>query len=380
MEPLGRVWRRWRRWIELEPAPRAKHLRALALYLGVVLVCCALNTLTFYYAERTQGRRYSLFDAVWFSATSITTVGYGDLSPQTVWGRVGTMVLMYMIGVACLPVAVAHLFAYFEVTRELEVCGMSRNKTLNCLIIVHFPSAHSVKTLIEEVRADPQHAAIPIWVIDPELERLPESIASIPGVHFIHGNTLDPETYARANAAEARFIVVLPREPHLSDTDAATSTVVRVIREVTDARVVPVRVDGKNAHLFQGVRGLVPGDFPMKVAAQELTDPYVARCMDSLLSNREGSFPLSAEIRRFAGRTVGEFESLVQRYCASAATDGALRLLAHVHEGEPNWLPQPDDVLAEGDVMILVGSHRPAAWKTLEDELLELERHPTSGD
>ena len=366
------LWRRMVKWIRWEPTHKGKHLRALACYLAIVLACCALNTMTFYFAERAHDKDYTWFDAVWFSATSITTVGYGDLSPQTVVGRVGTMVLMYMIGVACLPIAVAHLFAYFDIARELEAAGMSENKTKDCLIIVHFPNAHSVRTLIEEVRADPEHATIPVWIVDPEIERLPESIGAMPGVHFIHGNTIDHDTYRRANAAEAKFIVVLPREPHLSDSDAATSTVVRVIRQGTDARVVPVRVDGKNDHLFEDVRGLVPGDFPVKVAAQELTDPYVARGVDRLLSNREGSFPLSVEIHLLVGRTIAQFEALLRRFCQSAETEGDLRLLAHVHDGVPNWLPKPDDTLAAEDVMIVVGSHRPSAWKTLEQELLEL--------
>ncbi len=372
--PAQPYWRRLFKWILLEPTLKGKHLRSVLMYVGIVLVCCVLNTVTFYFAERSQGRDYTLFDAVWFSATSITTVGYGDLSPQTVVGRIGTMVLMYMIGVACLPVAVAHLFAYFEIVRELEATGMSENKKDDCLIIVHFPNAHWVKALIEEVRADPLHEAIPVWVVDPLLERLPEPLASMPGVHFVHGNTIDLDTYRRANAGQAKFIVVLPREPHLSDTDASTSTVVRVIRQISDARIIPVRVDSKNDHLFEGVRGLVPGDFPMKVAAQELTDPFVARGMDSLLSNREGSFPLSVEIQLLAGRTIADFEALLRDFCGSESTEGDLRLLAHVHAGEPDWLPKPQTPLAEGDVMIVVGSHRPSKWKTLEEELMEIDR------
>jgi len=359
--------------LRLGPTRKSTHLRSLFKIAGIVVTCVALNAVSFYHFERRHGHDVSAFDAVWFSATTITTVGYGDLSPQTFSARLTTMLLMYLVGIASLPIAIAHFLAYFDVVRELEVAGMSENKKSDCLIIVHVPNTHWVQTLIAEARAEPTLASIPIWVIDPVLERLPESLASLPDVHFIHGNTIDLDTYRRAKVEAARFVIVLPSEPAISDSDAATSTVVRVIRSLTDARIIPVRVDSRNEHLFEGFRGLVPGDFPMKVAAQELTDPFVARGIDNLMSNREGSLPLSLAVNRLAGREVSQFEAMLRAFCESTQTQGELRLLAHVHDGTPNWLPKPDDKLEEGDIMILVGTQRPSAWRSLEEQLLALD-------
>jgi len=360
----------------IEPTPQGNHLRSLLRIVAVVLTCLVLNTLSFYRFERQHGHAVSLFDSVWFSATTIATVGYGDQYPRSVAARVATMALMYLVGIACLPYAIAHFLAYFDVVRDLKVAGMCDNRQNDCLIVVHFPNSHWITTLIAEVRAEPGLASIPIWIIDPVLQQLPEDVRSLPDVHFIHGNTIDLETYRRANAAHARFVVVLPREPVLSDTDAATSTVVRVIRRVTDARIIPVQVDGKNEHLFEGFRGLVPCDFPMKVAAQELTDPYVARGVDRLLSNREGALPLSMEIALLAGRTIGQLDAALAAYTQEGDPASRLRLLAHVRDRVPNWLPSPDEELHKGDVVILVGTERPRDWAALEEQLLSIAVDP----
>ena len=360
----------------IDPTPRGNHLRCLVRIFAVVLICLVLNTLSFYHFERQHGHAVSLFDSVWFSATTITTVGYGDEYPRSVAARVATMALMYLVGIACLPYAVAHFLAYFDVVRDLKVAGMCDNRQNDCLIVVHFPNSHWITTLIAEVRAEPGLASIPIWIIDPVVEQLPEDVSSLPDVHFIHGNTIDLETYRRANAVHARFVVVLPREPALSDTDAATSTVVRVIRSVTDARIIPVRVDGKNEHLFEGFRGLVPGDFPMKVAAQELTDLYVARGVDRLMSNREGALPLSMEISRLAGRTIGQLDAALAAHSQDEQSGCRLRFLAHVRDRVPNWLPSPDEELQKGDVVILVGTERPRDWAALEEQLLSIAVDP----
>ncbi len=64
---------------------------------------------------------YSMWDGVWWAVTTMATVGYGDLSPKTVAGRLVAVVLM-VIGIgffALLTGAIAQRFLSAEVT-ELE--------------------------------------------------------------------------------------------------------------------------------------------------------------------------------------------------------------------------------------------------------------------
>ncbi len=52
----------------------------------------------FYFVEKGKNPAVTHFiDAVWFSFSTVTTVGYGDITPITFWGRV-LGILMMLIG------------------------------------------------------------------------------------------------------------------------------------------------------------------------------------------------------------------------------------------------------------------------------------------
>jgi voltage-gated potassium channel len=57
----------------------------LAIYAGTYVVCVAAVAIS---------EKWSAPDALWFGLVTVTTTGYGDLSPHSVWGRVFAVALM----------------------------------------------------------------------------------------------------------------------------------------------------------------------------------------------------------------------------------------------------------------------------------------------
>jgi voltage-gated potassium channel len=69
----------------------------LFLYLAIIgNLALIIATLAFYYLERGANPSVqNFFDSFWWGVTTITTVGFGDVVPTTVGGRVIGIILMY---------------------------------------------------------------------------------------------------------------------------------------------------------------------------------------------------------------------------------------------------------------------------------------------
>lgn len=71
-------------------------------YIALVL----LATASFAFFEHK-----SLWDAFWWACVTATTTGYGDISPQTIGGRVTGILLMNLTLLFVLPLLIARLAA-----------------------------------------------------------------------------------------------------------------------------------------------------------------------------------------------------------------------------------------------------------------------------
>lgn len=64
------------------------------------------------FAEVEQSRHYSQWDGIWWAVTTMSTVGYGDFSPQTTGGRVIAMFVM-ALGISFFAVVTAAFAEWF---------------------------------------------------------------------------------------------------------------------------------------------------------------------------------------------------------------------------------------------------------------------------
>lgn len=114
----------------------------VAVYVGgstvLVVFCAALAVLD---AERhsSQANITSFGDALWWSATTITTVGYGDHYPVTIEGRFVAVGLM-LAGIALLGVVTASIASWLiDRVREVETEAQA-------------DTSADVRELVEQVR------------------------------------------------------------------------------------------------------------------------------------------------------------------------------------------------------------------------------------
>ena len=84
--------------------------RAASVAFGVAGLTLITSAVAFTIAEDVgDGRRiHSFFDALWWSAATITTVGYGDIYPVTTVGRIIAVFTM-VVGISTLAVVTARI-------------------------------------------------------------------------------------------------------------------------------------------------------------------------------------------------------------------------------------------------------------------------------
>ena len=108
--------------INVEEEHKKYHRRLI--YIVVVILIFLFSSATFYYY--VENWRY--IDALYFSAATMTTVGYGDITPQTDIGKVFTIFYVFMgVGIALygLTVIAAH---FVEVREEFWLERIGRIK------------------------------------------------------------------------------------------------------------------------------------------------------------------------------------------------------------------------------------------------------------
>ncbi len=97
--------------------PLAEHrgLQTIVLsWLGVMVICCA----AIYFVERDLNPAIrSPFDALWWGISTMTTVGYGDVVPQTPEGRIAAATLM-LLGIGLFSSVTAIITSFLTTNRR----------------------------------------------------------------------------------------------------------------------------------------------------------------------------------------------------------------------------------------------------------------------
>lgn len=95
--------------------------RVMTYVVGTALAACGLGALAVLDAERgaPDANITTFGDALWWAATTVTTVGYGDRYPVTSTGRVIAVALM-VVGIAVVGSVTAAVAAWLVANVERE--------------------------------------------------------------------------------------------------------------------------------------------------------------------------------------------------------------------------------------------------------------------
>jgi voltage-gated potassium channel len=271
---------------------RARSRRSVGFLLVAALLSIALigNAVCFYGFERAVQPELGWGDALWYSVISIATIGYGDFAPTTLGARLGTVFFIVLLGLASFSLFFGMALDLMAMAIQNAKKGLGRIMVSDHILIVHFPSEHRVRQIIDEIRSDPVHGDSEIVIVTDAIEELPFADER---VVFVRGSSHDVDTYHRARALDCQMAIVLSPDYGSSNSDAIVAAAVSVIDRVnTNIHIVAECLHEKHRPLFDSCNcnAVVLGmTIAGNLLVQEVHDPGLAQLVEVVSSNRRGT-------------------------------------------------------------------------------------------
>lgn len=167
----------------------------------------------------------SLWQSVWLTFTTLTTVGYGDLSAQTPMGQMATITLMYIAAITLVTFLIRDYVDYRISRHELIRSGNWNWNMEKHILIINAPKYNGeqfFQRLVTQIRMDDDYTDTPILLLNTEFSHgLPAQLRDL-GVKHITGSGNNEDDLKQAQAKSAKHILVLSRDEYHADSDSIT--------------------------------------------------------------------------------------------------------------------------------------------------------------
>ena len=250
--------------------------------LGVimVIVLCSGYLIAFFEPD------LSFASGIWWSIVTLTTVGYGDISPSTPEGRILAVLIMFF-GIGLLGILSASLASMLISMRIRENKGMGTSKVSNHIILCEWN--HRAKAVLKELWSDPQTENLPIVLI----ADIKEKPIDDPRLIFVSG-VVNEESLKKANLEKASTIVILGDDGVETTARDAKVVLTTLTVESINPQVYSVveLVDKANEQHCQRANAdeiIVGSELNSHLIASAASDHGISRIIFELLSSRYGN-------------------------------------------------------------------------------------------
>jgi voltage-gated potassium channel len=261
-------------------------VRAIGLRLGIALfVLAAVVAIVYFdregYTDNVDGE-LSLLDAVYYATVSLSTTGYGDITPVTDAARIVNVLIITPLRILFLIVLIGTtLEALTYRSREAWRVTRWRNSVQDHIVVVGYgvKGRSTVKTLLA--------AGVPrsqIVVVDPSQSNVAEANES--GLVGVVGDAARSEVLQRAQVERASKIVVAPAR---DDTAVLVTLTARSLNP--DATIIVSVREEENAGIIRhsGADSVITSsDSVGRLLGMAAVSPSLSGVLEDLLSSGEG--------------------------------------------------------------------------------------------
>lgn len=293
----------------------------------------------------------SFAGGIWWSVVTLTTVGYGDISPSTAEGRILAVIIMFF-GIGLLGVLSASLASMLINMRIRENKGMQTSSVSGHIIICEWN--HRARTVLKELRSDPATLQRPIVLIA-DIEEKPVEDSQL---FFIRG-VVNEESLNRANLAEADTIIILGDDSiEATARDAkvvlTTLTVESINPEVYSVVELADKANKQHCQRANADEIIIGSELNSHLIACAASDHGISRIVSELLSSRYGNELFSMPVPQdFVGR------SFLDIFIAMKKDNNTTVFGVQKGKGgEVITNPGGECLLAEGDYLLVISKDR----------------------
>jgi len=311
----------------------------LLKFVLMLIFLFVLFSVLFHALMMYEGRYYSWVTGFYWTLTTMSTLGFGDITFHSDLGRLFSIVVLFS-GIVFLLVMLPFTFIQFFYAPWLEEQNKSRaprsipKTTAGHVILTHFDAV--AVTLIEKL----QQYNIPYVVLTPELQQVLDLHDR--GYRVVVGELDDPETYRRLNIEQAAMVVVL-------NDDIASTNIIYTIREISGQVTTVTNADltdsldilklAGSTHVFQFTR-MLGRALSRRVLGINMQSNIVGRFDDLLIAE------VPAMRTWLQDKTMAE--SRLREKCGVTAVG--------VWEQGMFQIPTADTRIAETTVLVLAGT------------------------
>jgi voltage-gated potassium channel len=322
--------------------------------LFVTLLIILIGTIGIFVFEKGNNDSIkNISDALWWTIVTITTVGYGDIYPSTVFGRIIAVFLM-IIGIGVLGMFTATIATFLVNEKIKEERGLKAFDGTKHTIICGWNGR--AREIIKEIRSNNATKESPVVLI--------ASIDSKPlddeNLFFVKGEVTE-DTLKQANLAEASSIIILLDDTlEYSSQDARAVLTTLTVESLNPDVYTCVEInDIKNEQhckLAKADEIVARENFSTKLLARSAAYHGVSKIIAELLSSQNGTTEL---LKVRAGKSqIGK--TFIDVFTDVRKNDNATILAIQSENGssfESN--PSSDYTIKQGDHFIVVAKKTP---------------------
>lgn len=291
-------------------------------------------------------------NAFWWSIVTMTTVGYGDITPLTLPGRaIGAVTMVFGIGI--LGMFTATIASVFVEKKLRENRGMGSFVLENHIIICEWN--HRAREILRELRSDKRMAKEAVALI----ATIPEKPVEDDYLFFIHGD-VNEENLNRAHLEKANTVIILGDDSvddNARDAQVVLSTL--TVESINpDAYTIVELVDERNVRHCRRARAdeiIVTNEFSSRLISRSALNHGISKVVSELLSANFGNdFYRVAVPKQLRGsKFIDVFTTMKQDF------DSIVLAVYKEENGEVISNPKADFTVMEKDHLVVISGKPP---------------------